>query len=128
MMNGGINFPVVTKNKLSRAEYAKLKKKKPKYNNTKYHGFDSEAEYRRFRELLLLEKVGQISELETQVPYTLLEKQPGQRAIKIVVDFQYVEGGKPVVEDFKGFRTQVYLMKKKMFCARYPGIEFRESC
>ena len=33
--------------------------------------------------------------------------------MKYIADFQYVENGETVVEDVKGFRTEVYKMKKE---------------
>lgn len=97
-----------------------------KYGNTKVNGFDSKGEYYRYLELHLLQKSGKISDLQCQVPFVLVDKQPGERSAKIVMDFTYTENKKRVVEDFKGFRTEVYKLKRKMFKARYPEIEFRE--
>jgi len=41
-------------------------------------------------------------------------------------DFVYVQGGKTITEDCKGFRTDVYLLKKKLMKAFY-GIEILET-
>jgi hypothetical protein len=113
-------------NSMGRTEYFASLKKAPKYGNDKSTGFDSVGEGIRNGELSLLQRAGAISGLRCQVPYILQEKMKGHRAIKIVVDFEYTENGKLVVEDFKGFATSVYKIKKKMFAAKYPDIEFRE--
>lgn len=94
-----------------------------KYNNKKYNGYDSKREAKRAAELKLLEKAGVISHLQEQVVYELIpsqyrivngKKKCIERAIKYIADFQYVENGNTVVEDAKGFRTDVYRIKKKL--------------
>lgn len=94
-----------------------------KYNNSKYNGYDSKKEARRATELKLLEKAGVISHLQEQVVYELIpsqyrivsgKKKCIERAMKYIADFQYVENGNTVVEDAKGFRTEVYKLKKKL--------------
>jgi hypothetical protein len=92
--------------------------------------FASKAEARRYGELKVLERAGRISGLRLQPSYEL---QPAfrdvrgrlHRAIRYVGDFAYVENGREVVEDVKGFATQAFAIKSKMFMARYPGIELR---
>lgn len=94
-----------------------------KYNNARYNGCDSKREAKRATELKLLEKAGVISHLQEQVVYELIpsqyrivngKKKCVERAMKYIADFQYVENGETVVEDVKGFRTEVYKMKKKL--------------
>ena len=94
-----------------------------KYNNAKYNGYDSKKEAKRAAELKLLEKAGVISNLQEQVVYELIpaqyrivngKKKCIERAMKYIADFQYVENGNTVVEDAKGFRTDVYRIKKKL--------------
>lgn len=92
--------------------------------------FDSKAEARRYTELKLLEKVGEISNLKLQPKFILQHsfKHEGKtvRAITYVADFQYTENGKEIVEDVKGVETAVFKIKKKMFIKAYDGIyEFR---
>ena len=85
--------------------------------------FDSQKEGRRYSELMLLERAGEISELILQPEYILQEgfRKNGKtyRPIKYIADFMYVEDGKTVVEDVKGAKTQVYQLKKKLFEKRY---------
>ena len=102
-----------------------------KYNNTKIRVdgrlFDSKAEAARWQELSLLERAGEITELERQVEYELIPKQKGERAVKYIADFRYVDNdGKTVVEDTKGVRTPVYILKRKLML-RVHGIRIREA-
>ena len=101
-----------------------------KYNNTKIRVdgrlFDSKAEAARWQELLLLEHAGEITELERQVEYELIPKQKGERAVKYIADFRYVDNdGKTVVEDTKGVKTPVWIIKRKLML-RVHGIRVRE--
>jgi len=92
--------------------------------------FDSQGEYKRWRELKLLEKAGVIKNLQRQVTYELLPKQEYKgktiRSVKYVADFVYEQDGEEVVEDFKGVRTDLYLLKKKLMLWRH-GIMIRET-
>lgn len=105
-----------------------------KYRNkkTEFAGFtfDSAAEARRYGELMILERVGKIEKLQRQVPIALV---PGAKlhgaararpAIRLVVDFAYVESGAQVFEDTKGFETAASLMKRHLAKALH-GIDVR---
>ena len=101
-----------------------------KYGNTKIRVdgrlFDSKAEAARWQELQMLERAGEITELERQVEYELIPKQKGERAVKYIADFRYKDHeGKTVVEDTKGVRTPVYILKRKLML-RVHGIRIRE--
>jgi hypothetical protein len=90
--------------------------------------FDSAKEARRYQELRLLEKAGEIRALELQPKFAL---RVGDRFIgSYVADFKYFERTKPsmipVYEDAKGFRTPLYRWKKKHVEAQY-GITIRET-
>ena len=112
-----------------------------KYGNRKcqYNGivFDSRHEMNRYRDLLLMERGHEISDLKLQVPYVLIPEQreqpteryirgphkgeykPGnviEKACTYVADFVYTDkrSGKTVVEDAKGMKTEVYKIKKKL--------------
>ena len=95
--------------------------------------FDSRMEARRWRELMLLQRAGEISELERQVKYTLIPAQKNEagsvieRAAVYIADFVYVDKrtGETVVEDVKGARTKEYIIKRKLMLYRY-GIRVRE--
>ena len=86
--------------------------------------FDSKKEAGRYKELKLLEKAGEIKNLQLQPRFTLQEsfKYQGktERKITYIADFMYEEkNGQVVVEDTKGYRTDVYKIKRKMFLKRY---------
>lgn len=112
---------------------------KRKYNNTKVciDGilFDSKGESKRFIELKNLENLGVISNLKLQPRFILQkafkDKSGGVRAITYIADFMYIENGKIIVEDFKGFFTEVSKMKIKMLKfifandENYSDYEFR---
>ena len=94
--------------------------------------FDSKAEARRYGELLLLEKAGEITDIRVH-PHFLLE-QPftdnfgkHHRAIHYIGDFDYYEksSGLIVVEDVKGHKTAVFRIKEKLFRKGYPHIDLR---
>lgn len=84
--------------------------------------FDSKREARRFAELRLMERAGEISNLQIQVPYELIPTQRDEetgrvieRAVTYRADFVYNDRtGKMIVEDAKGYRTDVYLIKRKL--------------
>ena len=92
--------------------------------------FDSIKEYQRFRELQLLERAGEISDLRRQVPYMLIptQREDGkcvEKACHYFADFEYKENGKTVVEDVKGVRTAEYIIKRKLMLLCY-GIRIKE--
>lgn len=106
-----------------------------KYNNKKIkldgHTFDSKLEARRYQELKLLERAGKIKNLKLQPRFELIPtmrwKGKTLRVTKYIADFSYIDDlGNIVVEDTKGFETDVYKLKRKLFLQRYPEIDFRE--
>ena len=108
--------------------------------------FDSVKEYKHWRELLLLERAGEITDLKRQVPFELIPAQyeyferygktgkrlkDGKRCIeKSVVynaDFVYTKDGKTIVEDTKSpaTKTKDYILKRKMMLW-FHGIRIKE--
>jgi hypothetical protein len=94
--------------------------------------FASKGEARRYGELKLLERAGKIASLELQPGFQLQPKfrdaaGASHRAITYVADFRYYdeEIAAWVVEDFKGFETPVFKLKKKLFLFAYPEYVFR---
>ena len=88
--------------------------------------FASKAEARRYAELKLMEKAGEIRELELQPRFPLLVD--GVNVATYVADFRYWRRGMctiPIIEDVKGVKTPVFRLKAKMFTAQY-GIEITE--
>ena len=94
--------------------------------------FDSKKEGKRYAELRLLERAGEISDLQTQVPFELIPAQRdenGRLLEKSVVyraDFTYMKGGQFVVEDAKGYRTDTYVLKRKLML-KVHGIRILET-
>lgn len=105
-----------------------------KYGNEKKnidgHLFASKAEARRYQQLLLMEKAGEISGLRLQPEYELIpsfkKNNKTFRKTVYIADFEYNENGRIVVEDVKGFSTDVYKLKKKLFEYRYPELTIKE--
>ena len=102
-----------------------------KYGNRKLKApdgqvFDSVKEFHRWGCLRLLERAGRITDLKRQVTFELIPKQQGERACTYVADFTYYENGQYVVEDCKGFKTDVYRIKKKLMLWVH-GIHIKET-
>lgn len=88
--------------------------------------FASKKEARRYQELKLLEKAGEIKDLRCQYPITLIDKSKYGREIKYYADFVYIENDELILEDTKGYRTDVYKLKKRLVAERY-GMVIRET-
>lgn len=82
--------------------------------------FDSQKEALRYRELKLLEKAGEITELKRQVEFVLIPQQKRngkvvERRCSYFADFVYHDkDGEMIVEDTKGVRTPDYIIKRKL--------------
>ncbi len=111
--------------------------------------FDSKKEYRRYCELALLEKAGQIQSLELQKVFELIpaqyenvsreeyikskgKKTKGkciERACKYIADFTYMQDGKFIVEDVKGYKKgkayDLFVIKRKLMLYVH-GIRIKE--
>lgn len=125
-----------------------------KYKNKKVEvdgiSFDSKKEAARFQELKLLEQQGLISDLQLQKVYELIPAQyetferygkRGQRLkdgkrllerpLTYVADFVYMQDGKLVIEDVKGYRDTAsagyakFVIKRKMMLYVH-GIRIKE--
>ena len=104
---------------------------------TPYMGylFGSGKECARFKELLLLENAGEITNLVVHPKYLLQDgfKYHGKKILPITytADFSYyefTEGGSYVVEDVKGGKatqTALFKAKVKMLKNKFPEIDFR---
>lgn len=110
--------------------------KRAKYGNNKItigdNTYDSMKEYRRYLDLLLLEKAGEIEDLRRQVKFVLVpaQREPDtigkrggvkkgkllEREVAYFADFVYkdLKTGELVVEDTKGIRTTEYIIKRKL--------------
>lgn len=119
--------------------------KNNKYSNQKVtidgETFDSRREAKRYCELKLLERAGEIRHLRRQEKFLLIPSQyeevvdakgkPKQKCIErecvYIADFVYQDSrtGKLVVEDTKGVRTKEYIIKRKLMLKEY-GIKISE--
>ena len=92
--------------------------------------FDSKKEANYYTKLKILRDAGKILDLELQKRFVLQQgfKLHGKtyRAITYIADFVYKDQeGQTHVVDTKGYRTEVYKIKKKLFMKKY-GIEIEE--
>jgi len=92
--------------------------------------FQSKKEARRYGELKLLEKAGEISGLQLQARWPLMcgitcLKTPSGRDMVYISDFNYRENGRLVIEDVKGMRTDLYKLKRAIMEANH--YEIRET-
>jgi len=107
------------------------KVKRPKYGNVKVtdaagNVHDSTKEFRRWQELQLRERAGDISALRRQVPFALVVN--GILACQYIADAVYVEGAATIIEDTKSDITRKkpeYRIKLKLMQAIH-GIQIRE--
>lgn len=99
------------------------------------HMHDSAKESRRCNDLHLLQRAGEISRLEIQPQFWFAingvqMKHDNGRRVGYQPDFQYFESDRNVVEDVKasgkGGRARDYPLRKAIFRALFPYIEFRE--
>lgn len=101
--------------------------KRSKYGNVKVffdeHTFDSQKECNVYIGLRMRLIAGEISNLQLQVKYSLNEG--GAFTYTYIADFEYIENGKLITADAKGFRTVVYRKKKKLMLKVW-GIEILE--
>jgi len=82
--------------------------------------FDSQAETRRYGELKLLLRSGKIA------GYILQPSFPLEVGIRYKADFLVCGvDGKVWLEDVKGYETQTFKLKRKLWQAKYPWLELR---
>jgi hypothetical protein len=132
-----------TKAIATRELHASLEKRKNKYGATKVEVdglvFDSKREAGRWRELVLMQAAGQITDLRRQEAFPLFayvigdgvwrrERTMATCVGQYVSDFSYVRDGRKVIEDSKtkATRTAVYMLKRKIVAANY-GITIVET-
>lgn len=117
-------------------DHNRIRGRGQKYGNHKVtvngQTFDSEKKRDRWQELQLLERAGEIFKLRRQVKYELIPPQYGEnkklleQSCVYIADFVYLDKtGNLVVEDTKGCKTGVYVIKRKLMLKEY-GIRVRE--
>ena len=109
-----------------------------KYKRTAYGNvFDSKKEMERYFVLRDLLRRKKIKSLKLQPKFLLQgaftdNKGKRHREISYIADFAYLELDANnyvtanVVEDSKGFLTEIYKLKKKLFLYQYKDVDFRE--
>jgi len=95
----------------SKSRFGKYNAKKVTVHNIK---FDSIVESQRYVALLEQQRKGKIKDLELQKSFEMVID--GEKICRYIADFSYytVPDNKYVVEDVKGFKTDVYKIKKKL--------------
>lgn len=95
--------------------------------------FDSKKEATRYEQLKILKQTGLIRDLELQPTFVLQpaytnNKDEKIRAVTYKADFMYFDThlDKYIVEDVKGYKTDVYKLKKKLFEYQYPNLTIEE--
>ena len=92
--------------------------------------FMSSKEGKRYLQLKELQNKGEITDLKLQVPFILIPSfnlgKKRYREMKYIADFVYIKDGQQIVEDTKGYRTEIYKIKKKLMAYIYQ-IEIKES-
>lgn len=100
-------------------------KKNNKFKNIKiktpYGTFDSKREYTIWLHLLRQQELGQIQKLQRQFPFELISASQYGRAIKYIADFVYIDvsNNELVVADCKGFITEEFRLKARLFAEKY---------
>ena len=92
--------------------------------------FDSKKEAKRYLQLKEMLDNGIITDLKLQVPFILVPAfnigKKRYRKMEYIADFVYVKDGQLIVEDTKGYKTEVYRIKKKLMAYIYQ-MEIKES-
>jgi hypothetical protein len=104
------------------------------FRTKKYKGSDSKTEHERLLQLRLLEKAGEIKNLQEQVSFELqpsFKTNQGKtiKKMEYTPDFVYYDCKLKgiVAEESKGFKTESYKMRSKLFQYKYPEYIFIET-
>jgi hypothetical protein len=102
--------------------------------------FDSKKEANRYSELKLLSRGGEVKDLKTHPKFKIHDEfrdWEGKHYLPVYykADFEYSEKKKvkdcwkwiKTIEDVKGMKTAVYLLKKKLFLAKYKQYQFKQT-
>lgn len=125
--------------------FSKYTERKYKNDKVRYKDlqFDSQRECSRYIQLEMMQRAGEITDLQMQVKYELIPAQyepdiigprGGKKKGKLIeksccyfADFVYKDNrtGETVVEDTKGMRTTEYIIKRKLMLWIH-GVRIRE--
>lgn len=94
------------------------------------HVHASRREANRCNELHLLERAGQITGLQQQPVFRFIingktVKMENGHDAKLTADFSYVEKGRKVVEDSKGFVVRDFPLRWALAKALWPSVDWR---
>jgi len=109
--------------------FGKYRAVKSQCNAGHTHDSKKEAAYCDLLHIRL--KCGEISDLQTSVQFWFsidgqtLKHRNGRR-VGYLADFAFIENGKNVVVEVKGFSVRDWPLRRAIFCALYPKIDFRE--
>ena len=122
-------FPQLDSKQITSHKNRKYNNKKPEIDG---HTFDSQKEANYYCLLKMLKDNGEIEDFELQPLIRLqdgFDDQEGNhhRPINYKPDFRVVwADGREEYVDVKGYRTNVYRIKKKLLLNKYPDMNFRE--
>ena len=87
--------------------------------------FDSKAEAKRYGELRILERAGEITGLTCQPKFEIVVL--GKKVATYRGDFQYRDAAahRTVIEDVKGVQTEAFKIKWALLQTLYPNIAWR---
>lgn len=93
------------------------------------HKFDSQAEGKRYRELLLMEKAGEITGIKHHPKFPIIVN--GVNICTYIADFEYwvkfmdvSKHPELIIEDVKGIQTPIFRLKQKLMVACH-GIDVK---
>lgn len=94
------------------------------------HKHASKREAKRCYDLTMLERAGEIAGLQQQPVFKFQVngkpiKMDNGREAKLTADFSYVEKGRKVVEDSKGFVVRDFPLRWALAKAMWPEIDWR---
>lgn len=108
----------------------RVNKYRNKKTDTPDGKFDSKYEYQKWCELKILEKAGEISDLQRQVKFEIIPSIKTScetlRSISYYADFVFIQDGDMWVVDSKGFNTDVFQIKKRLLIQKFKqGIKYK---
>lgn len=118
--------PIMCSQRLTRASRAHTSKYGAKRTVVDGITFASKKEAAHYQKLKMMEKAGEIRNLELQPTFVLVPKVGRDRAVHYIADFRYQDKeGNTVIVDVKGMATPVYRIKKRLM-KHVHDIEIRE--
>lgn len=128
--NRKVYYNQYTNERYDSAVFKSMLKKKKIKNKEKFIKFDSIMECDYYKDLLLLERCGEVKHIELQPRFTLVPKfkKNGMtiRAITYKADFKVCYSDKESeIIDVKGNVTEAFKIKWKLFEYKYPDLKLK---